>query len=62
MFEWVNFLSFIAEAKVFDRSNGLTSIDNAREAMLYDVLIYASEKKGYESAMNAYYERKYKTK
>jgi uncharacterized membrane protein len=58
----VNFLSFIAESKVFDRANGMTSIDNAREAPLWDVLIYASEKKGYEAAMNKFYERKYKTK
>jgi hypothetical protein len=61
MWEWVNFLSFIAESKVFDRANGMTSIDNARAAALWDVLIYASEKKSYEQAMDAFYKRKYKT-
>lgn len=57
----MNFLSFVAESGVFDRANGLTKIENARTAMLFDVLIYSSEKKGYETAVNAMYERKYKT-
>jgi len=56
----VNFLSFIAESGVFDRANGKTKIENARIAKLWDVLIYASEKKGYEGAINAFYERKSK--
>lgn len=60
MYEWVNFLSFISESKIFDRSNGLTSVDNARAAKLWDVLIYSSEKKSYEKAMEAYYKRKQK--
>lgn len=60
MWEWVNFLGFIAESKVFDRANGMTSIENAKAAKLWDVLIYASEKKSYEEAQEAYYKRKYK--
>jgi hypothetical protein len=53
----VNFLSFIAESGVFDRANRKNKIENARLAKLWDVLIYASEKKGYEVGMNAYYKR-----
>lgn len=53
----MNFLSFIAESGVFDRANGLNKMENARLAKLWDVLLYASEKKGYESGMNKYYKR-----
>lgn len=38
----------------------MTSVENARRAKLWDVLIYASEKKGYEQAMEALYKRKSK--
>jgi hypothetical protein len=57
----VNYLSFIAESGVFDRANGLNSIENAKRAKLWDVLIYSSEKKSYEEAQEAFYKRKYKT-
>lgn len=50
-------LSFIAESKVFDKANGKTAIDNARTAKLFDVLIYATEKKEYERAQAAAMER-----
>lgn len=53
-------LSFIAESKVFDRANGKTAIDNARTAKLFDVLIYATEKKEYERAQAAVMERAHK--
>jgi len=52
---WISFLSFIAESKVFDRYNGKNSIDNAKEANLYQVLIYASEKKDNETMIANYY-------
>lgn len=42
---------------MFDRANKKTKMENARAAKLWDVLIYASEKKGYEQAVNAMYER-----
>lgn len=53
----MNFLSFVAESGVFHRANGKDQMENARLAKLYDVLLYASEKKSYEAGMNAYHER-----
>ncbi len=55
--EWINLLSFIAESGVFNRSNGKTAIYNAKIASLFEVLIYASEKKEYERAQAAVMER-----
>lgn len=55
--EWVNLLSFIAESGVFNRANGKTAIYNAKAANLFEVLIYASEKKEYERAQAAVMER-----
>lgn len=43
---WVNFLKTIAKAKVFDiPGSNMNSIDCAREAKCFDVLIYATEEK-----------------
>ena len=42
----MNFLKAIAATKVFDvAGSGMNSIDCARNAKLFDVLIYASEDK-----------------
>ena len=35
---------------------GINAIECAKAAKLYDVLIYASEKKDHEEAINEYYE------
>jgi len=48
-FGWYNFLKSIANKKVFDVA-GLNSIDSARAAKWYDVLLYASEEKLYSEA------------
>lgn len=49
---WVNFLKGIAKTKVFDiPASGLNSIECARAAKLYEVLIYGSEDKDYNTAM-----------
>lgn len=51
---WVNFLKSIAKTKIFDIvSLGLNSIECARLASCYDVLIYASEEKLYQVAVAA---------
>jgi len=51
---WVNFLKSIAKTKVFDiPGSGLNSIDCARISKAYDVLLYASEEKGYSEALSA---------
>lgn len=51
---WVNFLSSVAETKVFDIPNSrLNSIQCAKLAKAYDVLVFSSEKKDYSIA---YYE------
>ncbi|MFA6060059.1 MAG: hypothetical protein WC756_17785 [Taibaiella sp.] len=48
---WVNFLKSVAATKVFDVANsGLNSIDCARRAKAYDVLVAASEEKQYNEA------------
>ena len=39
-------------------SNGKNGIDNAKAAKLYDVLIYASEKKDMNDLQERYYESK----
>lgn len=51
---WINFLASIAKTKIFDIPNsGLNSIECARIAPLIDVLVYASQEKGYNEAMYA---------
>jgi len=60
---WVNFLKTIAKTKVFDiPGSGLNSIDCARISKAYDVLLYASEEKGYSEALTADFESKNHTK
>jgi hypothetical protein len=56
MWGWINFLSSIAETKMFDipRSN-LDSIECAKKAKAYKVLVFASEKKDFNVAMNEAY-------
>lgn len=54
---WISFLTFVAEGGMFDVSgSGLNKIDNTKNAKLYDVLIWASEKKDHEETVSAYYE------
>jgi hypothetical protein len=54
---WISFLTMIAESGIFTiPGNGLNAIDNAKAAKLYDVLVYASEKKDSETIVNEYYE------
>lgn len=54
---WINFLSSIAETKVFDvPGSGLDSIESAKKAKAFKVLTFASEKKEYGLA----YEESYK--
>ena len=49
---WVNFLKSVAKTKVFDISgSGLNSIDCARLAKCADVLVWASEEKDYNIAL-----------
>ena len=58
---WVNFLKSIAATKVFDvASSGLNSIECARQAKAYDVLVSASEEKGYNEAVSMDMEAAYK--
>lgn len=48
---WINFLKSIAQTKVFDvPAWGVDSIECARRAKCFDVLIYASEDKSYNEA------------
>lgn len=48
---WINFLKNIASTKVFDLpGSGMNSIDCARKASAFDVLIYASEDKSFNEA------------
>lgn len=48
---WVNFLKREAERKIYDIPNsGLNSIECARMASAYDVLVFASEEKSYNEA------------
>jgi hypothetical protein len=50
---WVSFLSSIAEAKIFDvPGSGKNSIQCAKEANLYEVLMYSSEKRDHAVAYN----------
>lgn len=54
---WISFLTMIAESGLFTiPGNGLNAIENAKGAKLYDVLVYASEKKDSEALVNDYYE------
>ena len=51
---WPNFLSSIAETKVFDvPGSGKDSIECAKDANLFKVLMYASEKRDYNVAYAA---------
>lgn len=52
---WVSFLSYVAESKVFDVS-GSDSIDSAKNAQLYKVLVWSSEKREKEEAIASHYE------
>lgn len=57
LYGWINFLKGIAATKVFDISGqGKNSIECAREARLFDVLIYASEDKSFNEAQALDYE------
>lgn len=48
---WINFLSAMAETKVFDvLGSGMDSIECAKQAKAFKVLTYASEKKDYSLA------------
>jgi hypothetical protein len=47
----------VAECGLFTiPGNGFNAIDNAKAAKLYDVLVYASEKKDSEELINEYYD------
>jgi hypothetical protein len=46
----------VAESKVFDL-HGMDSIDSAKRANLYKVLVWSSEKKEKEEAIAEYYEK-----
>ena len=51
---WVNFLSGIAETKIFDvPGSGQDSIECAKQADLFKVLMYASEKRDYNVSYQA---------
>lgn len=53
---WINFLSSIAETKVFDvPGKGIDSIECAKIAKAFKVLVFASEKKDFNVAMNEAY-------
>jgi hypothetical protein len=52
---WISFLSHVAESKVFDRS-GNDSIESAKMAKCYNVLVWASEKKDKDEAIALHYE------
>lgn len=56
---WISFLSTISETKIFDIS-GLDSIESAKRAKLYNVLVFSSEKKDKEDYINAIIESKQK--
>jgi hypothetical protein len=56
---WVNFLKSIAKTKVFDiAGSGMNSVQCARRAKAFDVLMFASEEKEYSEAMQADFEAK----
>lgn len=58
---WVQFLKEIAKSKVFDIvGNGKNSIECAKDAKLFDVLIWASEEKQFQDAQALDYEREFK--
>lgn len=55
---WVSFLSMVAKEGVFTvQGSNKNAIDCAKEAKLYDVLVYTSEKKDSEDIINHYYEQ-----
>lgn len=51
VYGWLNLLKEVAKTKVFDMA-GMNSIDAAREAKAFDVLIFASEEKMFNEAQN----------
>lgn len=54
---WINFLKVIAQTKVFDiPGSGKNSIECARDAKCFDVLIWASEDKSLNEAQALDYE------
>lgn len=56
---WINFLSAMAETKVFDvPGSGLDSIECCKRAQAFKVLTYASEKKQFDAAMAVSYKNK----
>jgi hypothetical protein len=49
---WSNYLSSIAETKIFDIPGaGIDSIECAKQANLFKVLMYSSEKRDYNVAL-----------
>jgi hypothetical protein len=55
---WVNFLSSIAETKIFDiPGSGLNSVQCAQKTKAFVVLTYASEKKDFDIAMKEAYKQ-----
>jgi hypothetical protein len=53
-FGWINFLSSVAETKIFDiPGGGKDSIECAKDADLFKVLMYSSEKRDYNVALAA---------
>lgn len=48
---WISFLSYVAESKVFDKS-GYDSIESAKLAKAYNVLVWASEKHDKDEIIN----------
>lgn len=54
---WISFLTYIAECGLFTIPGaGLNAIECAKRAKLYEVLVYASEKKDHDEAIALYYE------
>ena len=54
---FVNLLKEVAKTKVFDVvGSGKNSIQCARDASLFDVLIFVSEEKSFNEAMNLEHE------
>lgn len=59
---WVNFLKVVAKTKAFDiNGSGLNSIDCVRETRASDILIWASEEKDHNVAVNRDMKEAYKS-
>lgn len=55
---WISFLTYCAEkGTIFYKQNGKSNLDNVKETKCYDVLLWASEQKDHEDAVNYYYEK-----